>query len=100
MILEERGIMLTKEMLKILRPNTVFATGILPDSPEGINMTRSGKDLRWVAVSGTFEDWTIYCHWAAYPEEYIARHGDKIYDKTHIKRCVPCDDEAYKKYRF
>jgi len=45
--------MLTLEDLKNLEPNTIFAKGIIVDSPEGINMARSGKMLRWVAVRGS-----------------------------------------------
>lgn len=92
--------MLTLEMLKILKPDIIFATGVLSDSPEGINMTRSGKLLRWVAVTGYVADWTIYCHWEYQDEFWIKRYGDKVINRENIEKCVPCNDEAFKRYRI
>lgn len=34
----------------------VFATGVLPNSPEGIFMTNNGGELRWVAKKGWGHD--------------------------------------------
>lgn len=92
--------MLTLEDLKNLEPGTIFAKGVIIDSPEGINMTRSGKMLRWVAVRGEVWDWAIYCHWATSSYEYVRDYGDKVYDGHNIKRLVTCDDEAFKSYRY
>lgn len=82
-------------------PNgVVFANGVLPNSEEGIFMTRNGGDLRWVAKKGGGHDWAIYCFWSSYSEWYVAQHGDKVLNKTHIMRCVPCDDDVFKLYRY
>ena len=92
--------LLTLEDLKNMDPKTIFATGEIIDSPEGINMTNSGKRLRWVAVRGDIHDWTIYCHFADKGLDWIRRQGDKIHSVDNIKKLCPCDDEAFKMYRF
>ena len=81
-------------------PNgTVFATGVLPNSPEGLFMTRDGGNLKWIAKKGHANDWAIYCHWSYRDEEWILKHGDKIHNKEHVKLCVPCSNEVFNSYR-
>ena len=92
--------MLTVEQLKAMPKETMFATGELLDNPEGLWMSRTGRNLRWVAVRGEIYDWTIYCHFAEHTAEWIRSNGDKVFDEVHIKRCVPCDEEAFKLYRY
>lgn len=92
--------MLTKEILKAMNPNTIITSGTITDNPQGINMTNSGKMLRWVAVRGGIADWTIYTHWAIHHEDYIKAHGDKIYNPKYIRMLVPCNEEAFKAYRY
>lgn len=91
---------LTLEQLKRVEPHTILAKGEIVDSPDGINMTNSGKLLRWIAVRGIIHDWAIYCHWADRSYEWIMRSGDKVYSKGNIKRVVPCTDEAFEMYRY
>lgn len=81
--------MLTKAMLEVMPPNTIFATGEIVDNPEGINMTNSGKILRWIAKRGWIYGWTI-----------LVREGDKVTGEHNIRKLVPCDDEAWKLYRL
>lgn len=91
---------LTVYALELLEPRATIATGFAPDSPEGINMTNSGKSLRWVAVRGQgAPDWAIYCHWSWRDVEWIKRMGDKVHDRKTIKRLVPCTAEVLKRYR-
>ena len=92
--------MMTIEVFNKIVSGTVFATGVLPNSPEGLYMTNSGGELRWIAKKGYGDDWAIYCHWSYNDEEWIKEHADKVISETHIKRCVPCDDEVFKKYRY
>ena len=82
-----------------LKDGEVFATGIQPNSLDGIYMTSEGGTLRWVALKGYGHDWTIYCHWGYSTVEWISRHGDKVNNELHIKRCVPCEDKVFKLYR-
>lgn len=91
--------MLTLQQLKKMKPDTIFATGTVEDSPEGVNMTGSGKTLRWVAVRGGIHDWTIYAHTEDHNEQWIRNHGDKVMHRANIKKLVPCDDEAFAMYR-
>lgn len=92
--------MLTLKQLKEMEPDTIFATGEALDSPYGINMSNSGKLLRWVAVRGGIHDWCIYCHFADRDIEWIKRHGDKVCGEEHIKKLVECNDESFKLYRY
>lgn len=92
--------MLDAQMLQDMPSSTVFARGEVENSPEGIFMTSAGGELRWLAVRGNgYPDWTIYCHWISTAWHDIADFGDKIGNEKHIKKLVPCDDEAYKMYR-
>lgn len=93
--------MLTKEEFDKLPLGEVFATGVLPNSDDGIFMTRDGGELRWVAKKGWGgHDWALYCHWADKSVEYIRDYGDKVMTEKYIRRCVPCTDEIFKAYRY
>lgn len=91
--------MLTIEKLKAMEPFTIFASGTIEDNPDGLHMTGSGKLLVWVAKRGQIHDWCIYTHWAENGKAYAASNGDKVYSTEHIKKLVPCDDEAFAMYR-
>ena len=92
--------MLTLEKLKEFRYREIFATGTAIDNELGLFMTGSGNELRWVAVKGGNNDWAIYCHFATNTPEWIRDQGDKVCMERNIKMCMPCDDEAYKRYRY
>ena len=94
--------MINKETFDALPAGQVFSTGIFPNSPEGLFMTNSdqGKMLRWVAKKGWGNDWAIYCHWATNSVEFVTESGDKVFNEAHIKKCVPCDEEIFKLYRY
>ena len=92
---------LTKENFDAINRGEVFASGNLPNSPEGLYMTDSNKgdDLRWIAKKGYGYDWAIYCYWATKSDDWIEASGDKVRGKEHIRKCVPCDDEVLNLYR-
>lgn len=94
--------MITLQEFDALPAGEVFATGILPNSPEGLYMTDSnqGRMLRWVAKKGYAPDWCIYCYWDEWDVEQVTQSGDKVTSETHIKRCVPCEDAVFKLYRY
>lgn len=92
--------MLSKRQLMDMPDNTIFAHGLVADGADGVNITNSGRVLRWLAKRGNgFYDWTIYIGLSSDPESYIVTNGDKVTGEAHIKKLVPCDDEAYKLYR-
>ena len=91
--------MLTIKEFNSLPDGEIFATGILPNSPEGLFMNRDGGNLRWIAIKGLGYDWCIYCHWDYHDEEWISQRGDKVHNTLHIKMCVPCDDDVFARYR-
>ncbi len=92
--------MLTLQKLKDMQPDTIIATGIANDNPDELFMANTNRQLRWVAVRGGIHDWTIYCHFADKDIEWIKKQGDKVCMKSHIKKLVPCDDEALHQYRY
>lgn len=95
--------MLTLKDLKEMEKETIFAQGEIIDSPEGINLANTGKTIKWVACRGWIEDWAIYADNPYTPQssfEEVARMGDKVSLEVHIKKLVPCDDEAFAMYRY
>ena len=92
--------MLTLKMLNDMPAHTIFASGMAIDNEEGLFMTGSGKELRWVAVRGGIDDWAIYCHFADKDWSFVRDYGDKVTMKHHIKNLVSCTDEAFKRYRY
>lgn len=92
--------MLTLKQLKEMEPDTIFAKGEIIDSPDGINMENTGKQLRWVACRGGIHDWAIYCHLADKDWDFIKTQGNKVIREKNIKKLIPCDDEAFKMYRY
>ena len=89
---------LTIKKLKEMKPSTIFAKGTTVDSPDGINMMNSGKQLWWVAVRGGIHDWAIYCSVNPDPE-WIKQMGDKVHSEESIKKLVQCDDKSFRMYR-
>ena len=90
---------LTLERLKEMKPG-MFATGLAIDSPDDINIERTGRELRWVAVRGDIHDWGIYILFSTFTSEEVKRMGHKVCCENHIQKLVPCDDEAFKMYRY
>lgn len=83
-----------------IRDGEVFASGVLPNAPEGIFMTNDGGNLRWLAKKGFGHDWAIYCHWDYHNLEWIEAHGDKVESNSNIKKCIEADPEVMKLYRY
>lgn len=83
--------MLTLTQLKEMKPSTIFASGIGMDG---------ANEIRWVACRGGIWDWAIYYGRLDQPENEIKTHGDKLFTENKIKEFVPCDEEAFKMYRY
>ena len=93
--------MLTLDQLKAMVPGQIIASGVVPNSPEGVYMTNenSGKELLWIAKRGGIHDWAIYIHWKEKGFDYVLEQGDKVINPANVRKLVPCDDEAFKMYR-
>lgn len=91
--------MLTLKKLKEMKPNTIF------EFKPGKNAERT---FMWVAVRGGIHDWAIYTSLNAIPmvdfwggdKQGIADVGQKVTDEKTIRELVPCDEEAFKMYRY
>lgn len=90
---------LTKEMIENAPLRSIIFEGITTDDAEGLNMTMSGKKLRYVVVRGGFTDWCVYTHFAFHDAEWIRRHGDKPHGKGNINHIIDFDDEVWEIYR-
>lgn len=95
---------MTLKQFEKLEPRKIFATGLLRNSPAGLNMTNShqGEMLRWIAKKGYAPqgDWAIYCHWAINTVEYVEEQGDKVTMQSNILKCVRCSKDVLKLYRL
>lgn len=93
---------MTLEEFNKVKSGMIFAEGVLPNSPEGLFMTNEnqGTDLRWIAVKGYANDWTIYCHWKHMSLDHIKHNGEKVTSKANIQKCVPCEDDLFNLYRL
>lgn len=90
---------LTAEIIDELKPG-IFATGTISDNPEGVNMTNSGRLLRWVAVRGYGPDWAVYVHWAENDTDYVAQSGDKVCTDDNVHKLIYMDESAFERYRY
>jgi len=86
--------LLTKDMLKVMPPDTIFATGFT------MNKGLYQEPVRWVAVRGGIWDWAIYYHKKESSIDYVRNSGDKCITESIIKQLVPCDESAFKMYRY
>lgn len=91
--------MLTLKDLEQMPKETIFATGLALDNEDGLFMANTGKELKWIAVSGCNTDWAIYCFFSYKDIEWIEANGDKVQQSRNIRKCVPCDDGALGAYR-
>lgn len=91
--------MLTIDDLKEMQPGEIFKTGTAMDTEDGLFMVNTGRELRWIAIRGHFHDWAIYCHFSDRDISWICSYGDKVHMEHHIKKLVPCTDEAFALYR-
>ena len=85
---------LTLSALKEMEPGTVFAHGVTLDE----RLYR--EPVRWLAKRGRIHDWAIYYHLESSSLEWIEGSGDKCFTERVIKDLVPCDDAAFKMYRY
>ncbi len=92
--------MLTKKEFDELPDGAIFRTGEIIDSPEGINMSGSGKMLRFIAKKRYTDDWCVYVHWATNDWSFIQSNGDKVHDKENIRRAVPHEEVLMSQYAF
>ena len=92
----------TFDAFKKILPGTVFAHGLIENSPEGLYMinTNIGKQLLWIAKKGHGNDWCIYTHWESKGFLYVLEQGDKVNGADNIKKLVKCDSDVLKLYRF
>lgn len=88
--------MLTLEDLKIMPPGIFAARTFIDDG----SFMQNGLLLKMVAIRGGTYDWAIYVGHEEQSYEEIERVGDKISGEYLIKRLVPCDEKAFKMYRY
>jgi hypothetical protein len=92
---------MTLEEFREIPDGAVFATGGIPDTPDGLYMTGSGRILLYVAKKGYNQDWALYCGFKAFNDfETIESNGDKVGGEENIRRVIPCMDDVFARYRY
>jgi len=95
--------MLTIKQLKGMEPGVIFKEEVAIDCEDGLFLAGTGKEVKWVAVRGYIHDWDIYADNPYSPQFDFAgvkAMGDKVTIKENIQKLVPCDEEAFKMYRY
>lgn len=90
--------MLTLEEFNSIKSGEIFREGEVQDSPSGLNMTGSGKALKYVAVKGYANDFAVYVHWSSYSTQYIRERGDKV-SQGLVTKCFDVEPEVLELYR-
>jgi len=92
--------MMTLDEFNKIPNHTIFAKGVVPNSPKGIYMTdhRLGDNLIWIAKKN-HGDWAIYTHWEEKGQDYVEDYGDKLRTKDDILKLLPSTDEVFSLYR-
>lgn len=79
--------------------NEVLFQGEIIDNHQGINMTNSGRRLKYIVKVGCNKDWCVYCHWAENTFAYVTSQGDKVISRANIENILEIDDEVWARYR-
>lgn len=90
----------TVNLFALVPAGKIFATGIAPDSPEGLNMTGGGRMLAWIAKKGEANDWCVYTHYSSHDIDFLSMQGDKVHDRKNIDNILLIDDYVWEKYRL
>jgi hypothetical protein len=91
--------MLTLNELENMHSHTIFAKGTR--TVEDYWDADKEMEIDFVAVRGEIPDWTIYYALKDTASlDWILNWGDKMRNERSIKKCVPCDNDAFKMYRF
>lgn len=97
---EDHNKKFTMDKLDSVPPGGALYAGYSVDSPEGINLANTGRQLKWIAIKGYNNDWCIYAHFSFLSYEAVASQGDKVTSPDNIKKLVPCTDEVFARYRY
>lgn len=93
-------VIVTDKEFSEAKPGEIFAKGYAENSPIGIFMSREGGILKWVAVKGYNDDWSLYVHREHSPDYIVSKVGDKVITEWNIKKVLVISDELLKKYRY
>ncbi len=91
--------LLTIKEFDDIQDGNIFRVGKLKDIPGQFYVSSFGQYLKFVAVKGVINDWTIYYGRETLSTDYIMKHGNKVQSDENIRKCVPCTDEVLKLYR-
>lgn len=84
---------LTLADLDTMEPHTIFKVFNPP-------YALSEGALCFVAKRGQINDWAVYVSASMTDPQSIARYGKKLYSEKDIRDLVPCDDDAFSRYRL
>lgn len=101
---EPQRIIWTPEDLARIGNGHFFAKGIFIDGTDGFNIQGTENVVKWVAVKGDVEDWSIYYQnpsdgFLASDFEEVALTGDKLHHPLWVMSLVPATPEMMQLYR-
>ena len=89
---------ITMEMLEKAEQDSIIARGISIDCPAGLNMSNSGRYLRWLVKKMHGTCWTMYTHLLEKDWDCIERSGDTVTIESFIRNEIECTDEVISQY--
>lgn len=89
-------------------PEGVIASGLISDSPDGIDIDGTNKILYYVVWKYNQQDWVIYCMRyetvkGMHIEDsyaHIANHGTKVTNDSDIKKVFNCSKKVLDLYTY
>lgn len=95
-----------EEFLKL--PEGVISSGIISDSPDGINIDNTNKLLYYVVCKYSNQDWAVFCMRydtvkGMHIEDcytHIINHGIKVSNDSNIKRVFNCSKKILTLYTY
>lgn len=87
-------------MLDSVPAGRVIFRGEAEDSPLGLHLNRTGKMIKWMAIKGYVNDWTIYTEDCYRDMDWseIMTNGHKILPST-AKQIINAPEEVWDMWR-
>lgn len=92
--------MITLADFKKIPYGEIFRSGVVIDDPTRINIFQSGQRIKWIAMKGGGNDWTIYADFEGNSDKIICQLGRKVTNKDVVRKLIECDQEVMDRYRF
>ena len=79
------------------KPGTILAVGMSWDTEWGVNFKLTGEKVKWVAVKGRNNEWTVFFGNPEAPQWKIMRYGRKV-NGDNVRNLVQASDFVMRHY--